>query len=132
MTSHRLSSIAHVLLAAISVSACSLEKEVSRVAVPDTNITLVLTEDEKQMFRYHLLVDGKPAGEPGFLGPHDIDVSHKPMTAVEGPLVTFTWRGPLITQLVAFDVAACQMRDSRGGAPQKLPGCTSSKERKQL
>jgi hypothetical protein len=129
MTKYRYPAIASVLLAVLSLSACSLEKEVSRVAVPGTNLTLVLTEDEKQMFRYHLLVDGKAAGEPGFLGPHDSDVSHKPVTAVDGSLVTFIWRGSLNVQFVAFDLAACQMRDSRDSAPQKVPGCVSSRDR---
>jgi hypothetical protein len=45
----------------------------SRVAVPGTNLTLVLTEDEKQMYRYYVLADGKSASDQGFLGPHDED-----------------------------------------------------------
>jgi hypothetical protein len=32
---------------------------------------LVLTADERQMFRYHVLINGKPVWEREFLGAHD-------------------------------------------------------------
>jgi hypothetical protein len=121
-----------LFLGSLLLAACSLEKEVSRVAVPESNMTLVLTEDEKQMFRYHVLVNGEEAGEPGFLGPHDFEVPVKPLVTVDGHQVVFTWRGHLITQFVAFDVVACQVRDSRGGTPQKVPMCSYSRDGKQM
>lgn len=75
---------------------------------------LVLTEDERQMFRYHVLINGKPVGEPGFLGAHDRDCSRQPVIAQDVSLVTVSWKGALSTQFVEFDVQLA--RATHGGA----------------
>jgi hypothetical protein len=113
------------LLSALCVTACT-DHELTRVAVPDTNVTLILTEDEKQMFRYEVRVGHRSALEQGFLGPHDADSSLRPVMTREGSIVTFTWHGSLLRQFVQFNVATCQLvGDSHERKPQKIPGCTS-------
>jgi hypothetical protein len=42
-----------------TLASCSTEKEVAKVAVPNTNMVLVLNEDEKRMFRYQVFADEK-------------------------------------------------------------------------
>jgi hypothetical protein len=42
------------LLLALAVCSCSLEHEVSRVAVPETGLTVVVVEDEKSLYRYRI------------------------------------------------------------------------------
>jgi len=116
---------AWALLATLSFTSCSLERQIDRAAVPDTNLTIVLTEDEKQMARYQVLVDGSVV-DRGFFGPHDADWSPHHVATVEGNLITFTWRGSLITQFVQFNVATCQIvRDSSERTALKIPGCKS-------
>lgn len=113
-----------VLLAEISLASCSLERRLLETPVPDTNLTLVLTEDEKQAHRYQVLADGWIL-EQGFLGPHDADSTLEPTVTREGNLVTFTWHGSLVTQFVQFDVATCEVRDSHDSALRKIPECRS-------
>ena len=109
----------------LGVTACA-DRELVRVAVPDTNLTLVLSEDEKQMFRYEVLVDDRPALDQGFLGPHDADSSLQPAITREGNVVTLTWHGSLLRHFVQFNVATCQLiGDSHERKPEKIPGCTS-------
>jgi hypothetical protein len=108
------------------LSSCATDREVARVAIPDTNLTLVLTEDEKRMFRYEILVHSKPVLEQGFLGPHDADSSLQPVVTRDGGVITFTWHGSLIRHFVKFDVATCELvGDSHGRPPAQVPGCNS-------
>ena len=113
------------LLSAFCVAACT-DHELTRVAVPDTNVTLVLTEDEKQMFRYEVRVGHRSALEQGFLGPHDVDSSLRHVITREGNVVTFTWHGSLLRHFVQLNVATCQLvGDSHERKPEKIPRCTS-------
>jgi hypothetical protein len=115
-----------IILVGLLLVSCT-DKEVSRVAVPKTNLTLVLTEDEKQMFRYNVLADGQRVFDSGFLGPHDYGVPSHPTVSIDGSTVTFSWRGPLITQFVRFDVSSCQLlQDSSNIQPTKLLHCKST------
>jgi hypothetical protein len=112
------------VLLVVALASCSTEKEVARIAVPNTNLTLVLNEDEKQMFRYQVFAEKKLASDNNFLGPHDYNVSTRPTINVDGSTVRFTWHGPYITQFVEFDVAACEIKqDSHGAGTRKIPGC---------
>jgi hypothetical protein len=107
-----------------TLASCSTEKEVAKVAVPNTNMVLVLNEDEKQMFRYQVFADEKLESDNNFLGPHDHDVLSRPTVNANGSTVRFTWRGPYITQFVEFDVVACEItQDSHGAGRRKMPGC---------
>lgn len=113
------------LLSTLCVGACT-DHEVTRVAVPDTNVTLVLTQDEKQMFRYEVRVGRRAALDQGFLGPYDADSSLRPVMTREGNVVTFTWHGSRLRHFVQFDVATCQLvGDSHDRKPETIPGCTS-------
>ena len=60
---------------------------------------LVLAENERQMFRYHVLINGKLVGEPGFLGAHDRDWSRQLVIAQDVSLVTVSWKGVLNTAI---------------------------------
>jgi hypothetical protein len=120
------------LLSMLCLPSCT-DHELTRVAVPETNVTLVLTEDEKQMLRYEVLVDHRSALEQGFLGPHDADSSLLPVMTRDGDLVTFTWHGSLLSHFVQFNFATCQLvGDSHGRKPEKIPGCTSQLRGAQL
>ena len=89
-------------------------------------MTLVLQEDEKQMFRYEILVHSKSVMEQGFLGPHDADSSVQPVVTRDGNVITLAWHGSLIRHFVKFDVATCQLvGDSYDRQPTKIPGCSS-------
>ena len=113
------------LLSVLCLAGCT-DHELTRIAVPDTNVTLVLIEDEKQMFRYEVLVDHRSALEQGFLGPHDADSSLRPVVTRDGDLVTFTWHGSLVRHFVQFNVATCQLvGDSHERKPEKIPRCNS-------
>jgi hypothetical protein len=112
------------VLVAVALASCSTEKEMARIAVPNTNLILVLNEDEKQMFRYQVFADDKLASDNNFLGPHDYKVPIQPTVTVNGSTVRFAWHGPYITQFVEFDVAACEItQDSHGAGRRKIPGC---------
>jgi hypothetical protein len=118
--------VAFGLLSALVLWSCSLEHEIARVPVPDTNLMLVLTEDEKQMFRYQVLADGSSVLY-GFLGPHDADAPHQPAVTREGNVVTYVWRGSLNRQFIQIDVATCQIvNDSHETKPMQIRGCASS------
>jgi len=66
-----------LLLALVAATAsCSLKSEKARVALPGTNLVLVLEEDEKRMTRYYLVV-GDTASAEGFLGPPNAPLDGK-------------------------------------------------------
>jgi hypothetical protein len=70
-----------VLYAAILfAAACSLQDELSRVAVPGTNLYVVLSQDEKHLWRCELFASRKSVSEQLICGAPDY---------FEGP-VTFT------------------------------------------
>jgi hypothetical protein len=65
-----------LLVLVTAVAGCSLKSEKARVALPGTNMVLVLEEDEKRMTRYHLVV-GYTASAEGFLGPPNAPLDGK-------------------------------------------------------
>jgi hypothetical protein len=107
---------------------CALVKEKSRVAVPGSNLTVVLGEDEKRMYRYWVLADGRRVSDEVFLGPHDTDSSVKAVIARQGNVVTLTWRGSLSAQFVEIDVANCRVvGHSNDDVPlPDIRGCVST------
>jgi hypothetical protein len=43
-----------IFFATMILASCSLEHELSRVALPDTGLTVVVSEDEKSLYRYRI------------------------------------------------------------------------------
>jgi hypothetical protein len=112
-----------VLFVLLSLASCSLEKEVSRVAVPGTNLTIVLSEDEKGMYRYRVLSHGVPVSDERLLGPHYDSGSHPaPVVSVSQGFVTISWPSTHTTHYVTVDVARRQIvQDSNAAdAPPKI------------
>lgn len=104
----------------ILLSSCTLEKEVSRVAIPDSKLTLVLTEDEKKMYRYHVYAGGKEVAVPGFFGPHDADSSTRADVSVTDKKVTVRWRGPLNSPSLEINISNCTISQNHGASKQQL------------
>jgi|SRR5580658_5023597 hypothetical protein len=121
----------YLVLAALGTVSCTADKEVARIAVPDTNLFLVLSEDEKQMFRYQVLADNHLVSDNNFLGPHDRNVDSRPAVTTNGNTIRFTWAGPYITQFVEFSVTDCEIAEDSGGTftNRKIPKCVSQRKR---
>jgi hypothetical protein len=49
-----------LLVIALLLCACSLTKEVARVAIPQTSLMIVVVQDEKKMYRYRVFRNGVP------------------------------------------------------------------------
>lgn len=116
------------MLMTLVIAACVLVKEKLRVDVPGTNLTVVLGEDEKQMDRYWVLVDGQRASDEGFLGPSDRIAAARADVSVHGTLVTVTWPGSFFSHFVEIDAAECRItRHSNAAAPlPSIRGCVST------
>jgi hypothetical protein len=48
-----------IIFATMVLASCSMEHEVSRVALPDTGLTVVVTEDEKSLYRFRIYPQDK-------------------------------------------------------------------------
>ena len=114
-----------LLLASVAVIAsCSLKSEKARVALPGTNLVLVLEEDEKRMTRYHLLVDGTLSDE-GFLGPPNAPLDGKVEVSDNQGTVRLSWGLTGLGQFVVIDTIACRIveHSNSGDPPPRITGC---------
>ena len=77
-----------MVFATLLLAACTLEHEVSRVAIPNTSLTVVVVEDEKSLYRIRIYENGKrSSSDEGIFGSrHGID-RDAPLPA---PVVTRT------------------------------------------
>src|SRR5882724_11504587 len=94
------------------LTACSLEHEVSRVSVPGTDLTLVVVQDEKKMFRYRVVANDERVSEDRlFSGPCSERLPDAVVTR-ESDLVRISW--PVRCQgqglFVEFDLRRAQIR----------------------
>lgn len=104
------------------LAGCSLEREVSRVSVPGTELTLVVVQDEKQMFRYRVLAGDQPvSAERLFSGPCSEPLPDAVVTQ-ESEMVRISW--PVRCQrqglFVEFDVRRGQIRRDSNHADAPL------------
>jgi hypothetical protein len=111
-------------IVATALLGCSRNSEKERVADPGTNLTFVLSQDEKQMTRYRFLADGKPASEEVLLGPCDrcgspVEISRTSDT------VRLAWAAGSNQQYVAIDVQSCRVvaHSNQARLPPAIVGC---------
>jgi hypothetical protein len=88
------------------VSSCSLEHEVSRVAIPNTGLTVVVVEDEKSLYRYRIELpdkssDGRIFGTRAGQRAKDVPLP-TPIITRSGDVVTIDW--PETSLRVRIDV----------------------------
>jgi len=113
-----------LLFLIVVASGCSLKSERARVALPGTNLVLVLEEDEKRMTRYHLLVDGAASAE-GFLGTPNAPLDGKVAVSDNKGVVRLSWGPEGLGQFVVVDTVNCVVLEQSNSAdpPPKITGC---------
>lgn len=85
------------LFLSVVVSSCSLEHEVSRVAIPGTDLTVIVVEDEKSLYRYS--VEPLSLSSNGrIIGPRagqraKNEALPKPVITRDGDVATVVWPG---------------------------------------
>jgi hypothetical protein len=94
------------LLLFLLTSSCSLEHEVSRVAISNTSLTVIVVEDEKSLYRYRI---EPPVGSGGgrIIGPRAGQRAKDaplptPIITRSGDVVTIDW--PTTALRVRIDV----------------------------
>jgi hypothetical protein len=107
----------------ITAGACSLEHEVSRVPVPGTDLTLVITQDEKRMFSYEVF-SGEEAVSDRRLFSEYCSEPLPPAEITQQPgTVKISWQVKCQEGLfIEFDLGRVQLRrDSNlSGAPPTI------------
>ena|ERR1700693_3163382 len=85
-----------IILTTMILASCSLEHEVSRVALPDTGLTVVVSEDEKSLYRCRIYPQEKSSD--GRLCGHRQGVARDaplptPVVTRSGDVTTIYWPG---------------------------------------
>jgi hypothetical protein len=108
----------------VAIAGCSLKSEKARVALPGTNLVLVLEEDEKRMTRYHLIVGDSPSAE-GFLGPPNAPLDGKVEVSDNQGTVRLSWGPAGLGQFVVIDTLKCRIVEHSNAAdpPPTITGC---------
>jgi hypothetical protein len=87
-----------IVLSALILASCSLEKNVSNVALPGAGISVAVNEDEKSLYRYCVHADdkmcegGQVFGTRGGQRPKDAPLPAAVVTR-NGNVATITWPG---------------------------------------
>jgi hypothetical protein len=81
----------------VLLAACTLEHEVSRVAIPNTGITVIVVEDEKSLYRYRIY-GGRAVNTDGIIFGHRQGRNRDaplptPAIAKTGDVATIAWPG---------------------------------------
>ena len=114
-----------LLLALVAATAsCSLKSEKARVALPGTNLVLVLEEDEKRMTRYYLVV-GDTASAEGFLGPPNAPLDGKVEVSDNHGTIRLSWGPEGLGQFVVIDTLNCRIveHSNTADSPPRITGC---------
>jgi hypothetical protein len=113
-----------LLILVAAVTSCSLKSEKARVALPGTNLVLVLEEDEKRMTRYHFLV-GDTASAEGFLGPPNAPLDGKVKVSDNQGTIRLSWGPEGLGQFVVIDTIDCRIVEHSNAAdpPPRIIGC---------
>jgi hypothetical protein len=109
-----------LLLAALILTSCSPQREVSNVALPGTNISVSVIEDEKSIYHYCIHENNKPCSDGREFG---VRAGQRPRgaqlpTAVvtkNGDVATITWPGTSLRVLI--DVVRGRAIGDSNGVP---------------
>src|SRR5688500_16263511 len=97
-----------LLVLVTAAAGCSLKSEKARVALPGTNLVLVLEEDEKRMTRHHLVVGDTTSAE-GFLGPPNAPLDGKVEVSDNQGTIRLSWGPEGLGQFVVIDTLNCRI-----------------------
>jgi hypothetical protein len=104
-----------VFAAVVVLCACSpTAEEISRVAIPDTTLSVVVAQDEKGLYRYRVLENGVSVTTDRIFGGSGTRASLQPRLTETGGLVRISWsQGSLEVAFLEFDRETGQIaRDS--------------------
>jgi hypothetical protein len=104
-----------VLAAVMILCACSpTVEEMSRVAIPNTALSVVVAQDEKGLYRYRVLDNGISVTADRILGGSGTRAPLQPRLTETGSLVRISWsQGGLEVAFLEFDSVTGQIaRDS--------------------
>lgn len=101
-----------IFFATIILASCSLEHEVSRVALPGTGLTVVFFEDEKSLYRYRIYPQEKSSD--GRVFGHRQGITRDtplpaPVVSRSGDVATIYWPGTSLR--VRIDVVRAKAVD---------------------
>jgi hypothetical protein len=113
-----------LLVLVAAVASCSLKSEKARVALPGTNLVLVLEEDEKRMTRYHLVIGDTESAE-GFLGPPNAPLDGKVEVKDNRGTIRLSWGPEGLGQFVVIDTLNCRIVEHSNASdpPPGITGC---------
>jgi hypothetical protein len=81
-----------IFAAAVMLCACSpTESEVSRVAIPETALSVVVVQDEKRLYRYRFFEDSAPVTEDRIFGGSSTRTPVQPVLTETDGLVRISW-----------------------------------------
>jgi hypothetical protein len=81
-----------ILAAIVMLCACSpLEREVSRVSIPETVLAVVVVRDEKGLYRYRVFESSSPVSKQRVFGGSATDAPLQPRVTETGGLVRVSW-----------------------------------------
>jgi|SRR5688572_4062416 hypothetical protein len=113
-----------VVAAVVVLCACSpTGEEISRVAIPDTALSVAVAQDEKGLYRYRVIENGASVTPDRIFGGSGVRAPLQPRLTDTGSLVRISWlQGSLEVAFLEFDRATGQIaRDSNvTGAPPKI------------
>jgi hypothetical protein len=100
-----------ILAAVVMLCACSpLEREVSRVPIPETALSVVVVRDERGLYRYGVLENGSPVSKERIFGGSAADAPLEPKVSESGTLVRISWsQGGLEVAFLEFDRTTGQL-----------------------
>jgi hypothetical protein len=98
---------------------CSGRDVVSRVPLPDSSVTVVLTEDFKHMYSAQLFENGKPVSDLQLLGPRYSDHCPPARVSSSSGLVTVDWGQDSPHHYVQVDVTTRHIVVSSNGGPKR-------------
>ena len=81
-----------ILTAVVMLCACSpAEREMSRVAIPETALSVVVVQDEKGLYRYRVFEKGAPVTTPRIFGGSGTKTPLRPVFTEVGNVVRISW-----------------------------------------
>jgi len=92
-----------LLATALGFAACAAQHEISRVALPGTDLEVVLFQDVKNMHLYQVQEGGIAVTDLRLLGPHPAEQIAPPEVRTAGPLVTVSWRDEYANHFLTID-----------------------------
>ena len=112
-------------LIVLLLAACS-NREISRVAVPGTDLTVVVVEDWKDMYWYRFYQGDAPVSTDRLLGPRYDSNPSGPVVERQGSVVKLSWPSQRGVHFIEFDTVTHRViQDSNGSGP--LPTFTLTK-----